>query len=106
VGTSIASVRAERGGTQKAPGDGRVYQVSFRADDGRGGECNWEVTVCVPHDERKGSACVDGGPIYDSTVCGEPAPVARGSACGLGLELAFLMPPLMWLYGRRKRMRA
>jgi hypothetical protein len=103
VGTSIASVRAERSGTKKAPGDGRVYTVSFTAHDGQSGECDGEVTVRVPHDQAQGSTCVDGGPIFDSTVCRQPAPVARSSGCGLGLELAFLLPPLVWFYERRKR---
>jgi hypothetical protein len=93
VGTDISSLRAERSG----PGDGRVYHVNFRADDGRGGECEGEVTVCVPHDKGRGSTCVDGGPIFDSTVCeGNLAAAASaagfGRNCGIGFELAFLLP--------------
>jgi len=63
VGTSTAQVRAERTGT----GDGRVYHIGFNADDGRGGQCTGEVTVCVPHDQRPNHFCVDQGPLYDST---------------------------------------
>jgi hypothetical protein len=72
VGTGIASVRAERSGTKKTPGDGRVYHIGFTADDGQGGSCDGVVTVCVPHDQRQGHVCVDQGPIFDSTVCGSP----------------------------------
>jgi hypothetical protein len=71
VGTDVASVRAERSGTKKVPGDGRVYHISFTAEDGQGGECSGTVSVCVPHDQGRGSTCVDGGPLFDSTVCGE-----------------------------------
>lgn len=39
-------LRAERSGT----GNGRVYVVSFAANDGRGGVCEGAVNVCVPHD--------------------------------------------------------
>jgi hypothetical protein len=60
------AVRAERHGNPKSPGNGRVYHVSFVADDGRGGQCTGAVQVCVPHDQGKGSACVDGGPLYNS----------------------------------------
>jgi hypothetical protein len=107
IGTDIASVRSER----SAPADGRVYHVSFTADDGQGGECSGTVTVCVPHDRGQGNTCVDGGPIFDSTVCeGDLAAAAAsaaafGRSCGLGgFELALILPGLMWLHRRRRRL--
>lgn len=69
IGTSTASVRAERTGDPQVPGDGRVYHVTFSASDGRGGTCTGEVTTCVPHDQSPGHTCVDEGALYDSTVC-------------------------------------
>ena len=69
VGTDTASVRAERSGNKKVPGDGRVYHVGFMADDGQGGQCTGGVTVCVPHDQRPGHVCVDQGSLFDSTSC-------------------------------------
>ncbi|HEX6865561.1 MAG TPA: hypothetical protein VF414_22225, partial [Thermoanaerobaculia bacterium] len=63
VGTAEVRVRAERSGQL----DGRVYHLFFKAEDGRGGECEGEVTVCVPHDNK--GACVDQGALHDSTVC-------------------------------------
>ncbi len=68
VGTDTAEVRAERSGTKKVPGDGRVYHIGFTADDGHGGTCSGEVQVGVPHDKGKKSTLVDGGAIYDSTI--------------------------------------
>jgi len=66
LGGSQVSVRAERSGT----GDGRVYRVVFLADDGRGGTCEGEVTVCVPHDRSGRSAtCGDQGAELDSSFC-------------------------------------
>jgi len=63
VGTSSASVRAERSGK----GDGRVYHVSFTASDGKGGQCTGSVRICVPHDRRPGHVCGDDGLVIDST---------------------------------------
>jgi len=63
IGRSTAAIRAERNGT----GDGRVYRISFTADDGRGGRCTGAVSVCVPHDQRSGQVCVDQGVRVDST---------------------------------------
>jgi hypothetical protein len=68
LGTDTAEVRAERAGTRKVPGNGRVYHVFFTADDGQGGTCSGEVLVGVPHDKGKGNLAVDEGPIYDSTI--------------------------------------
>lgn len=62
VGTGQPQVRAERAGT----GNGRVYVISFRAEDGQGGSCTGLVKVSVPHDKGKGEA-VDDGQSYDST---------------------------------------
>lgn len=62
VGTSTASVRAERSGDE----NGRVYHVSFTADDGNGGSCTGVVQVGVPHDQS-GDPAVDDGPNFDST---------------------------------------
>ena len=85
VGTSIARLRAERRGS----GDGRVYHLTFLADDGRGGECDGTVTVCVPPNQRPGASCVDQGPLFDSVTaacpaeCGDPCTVemATSSVC-------------------------
>src|SRR5438876_4502174 len=63
VGTPTAAVRAERSGA----GDGRVYEVRFVADDGRGGEGHGAARVCVPHDQGRGRTCVDEGPLVDSS---------------------------------------
>ena len=61
VGTHTAQVRAERDGN----GNGRVYHISFTADDGRGGTCSGTVQVGVPH-SKKGIP-IDDGSQYDST---------------------------------------
>ncbi len=54
-------IRAERSGN----GNGRVYQVTYEADDGFG-ICTGTVTISVPH-SRKGTA-VDDGQTVDSTL--------------------------------------
>lgn len=56
------SLRAER----REHGNGRVYRLTFQADDGRGGQCTGQVTVCVPR-ERHGRGCRDDGSVYDAT---------------------------------------
>ena len=55
-------LRAERSGA----GDGRVYRISFVVTDGRGGSCTGRVVVGVPHDQGKGRAPRDSGPIINS----------------------------------------
>ena len=74
IGTSTASVRAERIGDADDEdhdrGNGRVYHIRFRASDGNS-SCSGEVIVGVPHDRH--SAAVDDGAGYDSTKESLPA---------------------------------
>lgn len=56
------ALRAERAGT----GDGRVYHVTFVAEDEDGAQTTGTVHVTVPHSVK--STAVDGGPLFDSTT--------------------------------------
>jgi Beta-propeller repeat len=63
IQAGAASVRAERSGN----GNGRVYRISFTADDGKGSSCSGAVTVGVPHSQKKGLTAIDDGQGYTST---------------------------------------
>jgi len=63
IEAGAASVRAERSGN----GNGRVYQVSFKAEDGKGSSCTGAVTVGVPHSMKVGITAIDDGQVYVST---------------------------------------
>ena len=67
VGTPIASVRRERSGSKRVPGDGRMYYIEFTGTDAEGGECKGTVQVGVPHDLGQDHAIGAGGPNYKST---------------------------------------
>jgi len=75
-----AQVRAERSGE----GNGRVYRISFRAEDGRGGQCEGAVTVCVPHDLRPGGSCLDDSQRFNSLESAERA--MREGAPGVAIQ--------------------
>jgi YVTN family beta-propeller protein len=66
VGTGTAQLRAERSGTPKVPGNGRVYTLTFTATDPYGLVCQGAVKVGVPH--NVGRPPIDDGPMYDSTA--------------------------------------
>jgi len=80
VGSSIARLRAERRGR----GDGRVYHVTFLADDARGGQCNGTVTVCVP--KTPGAVCVDQGPLFESVAVS--CPEQCGGTCSVEMAVS------------------
>jgi hypothetical protein len=64
LGTNIAQLRAERSGTS----NGRIYQISFVADDGKGGITAGSVLVGVPKSvAKKGCNAIDDGQKYDAT---------------------------------------
>ena len=63
VGTDTASLRAERSGTD----NGRVYEITFVASDGKGGETIGSVFVKVPHDQKGDCVSIDDGQVYDAT---------------------------------------
>jgi chitodextrinase len=67
IGTATAQVRAERSGTPKVPGNGRMYHITFTATDAQGASCTGVVKVGVPHDQGKGKVVVDGGPLFNSS---------------------------------------
>jgi ELWxxDGT repeat protein len=62
AGASVL-LRAERAGG----GTGRVYRVTFIAEDAGGATCTGSVLVCVPHDRRT-DVCLDEGQQFDSLV--------------------------------------
>jgi hypothetical protein len=77
VGEAEADLRVVRRERRR----GRTYRVTFRADDGRGGQCAGRVAVCVPGTPT--SACADDGSSVDSTapactgVCAQACSVER-----------------------------
>ena len=63
INTDTAEVRAERSGN----GNGRIYHISYSANDGAGGSCSGIVMVSVNKSQGKKGKAVDDGAIYDST---------------------------------------
>jgi hypothetical protein len=67
VGTATAQLRAERSGSKRVPGDGRMYYINFTGTDAQGGTCTGTVQVGVPHDQGQDGTINAGGPLYSST---------------------------------------
>jgi len=80
--TDTCQLRAERAGN----GNGRVYTLWYTASDGRGGECEGSVKVCVPHD-RHDVECIDDGPEGDESRPRSPGAADAGWPNGGRLEL-------------------
>ncbi len=95
---ALAWVRAERSGTKKVPGDGRVYLIGFTATDAAGASCEGTVRVDVPHDQRGTPAVLSPGrwnSLTGQQISGPaPVPVAENdsfaAAAGRPTSLAVL----------------
>ena len=62
--TNTVYLRSEKTGN----GNGRVYEITFVASDGRDGETTGSINVYVPRDVREGViGCIDDGQFYDAT---------------------------------------
>jgi hypothetical protein len=97
IGTSTAQVRAERTGTPKAPGNGRVYVIWFKAVDpfaSNNGTCDGSVRVCVPHDQGKGKVCIDDGQKYNSVTGAAVATKPLRGGLALSTDPVQAMPVL------------
>ncbi|TFH06846.1 MAG: hypothetical protein E4H14_09855, partial [Candidatus Thorarchaeota archaeon] len=70
IGEDTAWLRAERLGC----GNGRVYEITFLASDGRGGETIGFIFVYVPHNRKKCEFVmpIDDGQNYDATEGWKP----------------------------------
>ena len=55
--------RGEEGG-----GNGRVYHISFTADNGQDDSCFGEAPVNMPKNQGKKGAAIDDGALFDSTI--------------------------------------
>ena len=62
IDSETAEVRAERSGK----GNGRVYEITYTAEDGNGGDCSGTVEVGVPHDKK--DTAINDGANFDSTA--------------------------------------
>ena len=49
-------------------------------------------------------ACIEGQTTGGEPVFGCDSIRTVGGGCGIGFELALLLPSLMWVYGRRRRL--
>ena len=58
-------VRSERAGRL----NGRVYRISFTAEDTVAATCSRTVPVCMPHEESETPTCIGEPEQHDSTVC-------------------------------------
>ena len=99
INSGQALVRAERSGTPGSPGNGRVYAITFTADDGKGGQCASTVNVCMPHDQSH-PTCVDDGQFHNSlgncrrgnTLAPEAVSLDIGRVSESRAEITFVLP--------------
>lgn len=81
IGQATGWLRAERMGPQndRTYHNGRLYEISFTASDGKGGACTGVIRIGVPHDAGAGRSVIDNGCRWDSTTGGPVVFCAPGA---------------------------